>query len=173
MDRIIDIANYLFNSYRKISGEAIDEMKLHKLLYFVQRESLAVFGKPMYAESLEGWKYGPVSPEVRSAYTKDGIIAKELHPISHKAKLISDRILSRYGDIESWKLSQLSHEEISWKNAREGLSADDYGNTPLNIEDIQLDANKEPKIKVPEDLLKATSQKLMDLHQEAYQDLAK
>lgn len=173
MDRIIDIANYLFNSYKKISGEVIDEMKLHKLLYFVQRESLAVFGKPMYAEPLEGWKYGPVSPEVRSAYTRDGIATKELRPISHQAQLISDRVLSRYGDLESWKLSQLSHEEISWKNAREGLSADDYGNTPLAIEDIQQDANKEPKIKAPEDLLEATSQRLMDLHQKAYQDLAK
>ena len=44
MDKVMNIASYICEEYRKISGEAIDEMKLHKLLYLSQRESLAIGG---------------------------------------------------------------------------------------------------------------------------------
>lgn len=57
-----------------MSGSVIDEMKLHKLLYLTQRESLAITGQPLFEEEFEGWKYAPVCREVRSCYTEDGEI---------------------------------------------------------------------------------------------------
>ena len=44
MDSIVDIAKYLIDRYKMVSKEdnIIDEMKLHKLLYFAQRESFAI-----------------------------------------------------------------------------------------------------------------------------------
>ena len=51
-------------------------------------------------------------------------------------------ILEEYGPIESWSLSQLSHQEISWKNARKGLYPDNPGNVELKLEDIMEDAKK-------------------------------
>ena len=36
-----------------MTGEYIDEMKLQKLLYFSQRESLAILNKPMFSENLK------------------------------------------------------------------------------------------------------------------------
>lgn len=56
-------------------------MKLHKLLYLTQRESLAVTGEPMFTEKFEGWKYGPVCREVRNCYTEDGIFADHIKEI--------------------------------------------------------------------------------------------
>ena len=58
MEKITDVAQFFFGEYRKMSGEVIDEMKLHKLLYFAQRESIAITGQPMFNEMFEGWKYG-------------------------------------------------------------------------------------------------------------------
>lgn len=52
-------------------GQQIDEMKLHKLMYFAQRESLIQTGAPLFNATFYGWKYGPVLKEIRSAY-KDG-----------------------------------------------------------------------------------------------------
>ena len=37
MERIIDVAQYIFSEYKRVAGEIIDEMKLQKLLYFSQR----------------------------------------------------------------------------------------------------------------------------------------
>ena len=50
MEKIIDVAQYVYKYYLKETDEKIDEMKLHKLLYFVQRESYALLGKPMFNE---------------------------------------------------------------------------------------------------------------------------
>ena len=43
-------AKYLIHLYEEESGRTMDEMKLHKLLYFTQRESFILLGKPMFPE---------------------------------------------------------------------------------------------------------------------------
>ena len=55
MERIIDVAQYIYEEYKRQSGEVIDEMKLHKLLYLAQRESLAITNEPLFSEVFEGW----------------------------------------------------------------------------------------------------------------------
>lgn len=52
MEKIVDVAQYVYKYYLKETDEKIDEMKLHKLLYFVQRESYALLGKPMFNQCL-------------------------------------------------------------------------------------------------------------------------
>ena len=42
----------------------------------------------------------------------------------------------------SWKLSQISHKELSWLNSRKGLPEGANGNAPLKLEDIRKDAEK-------------------------------
>lgn len=40
MEKTMCVAKALFDMYYKESGEYMDEMKMHKLMYFAQRESL-------------------------------------------------------------------------------------------------------------------------------------
>ena len=77
MERAINVARYICDEYRKMSGEAIDEMKLHKLLYFSQRESFAITGEPLFIDEFEGWRYGPVCVAVRKSFFDGEIISKE------------------------------------------------------------------------------------------------
>ena len=142
MERIIDVAQYIYDEYKRQSGEAIDEMKLHKLLYFAQRECIAITNEPMFPECFEGWKYGPVSREVRNAYTKDGMYIEDPREISDGSAYIAKNIILQYGALASWKLSQISHEELSWQNSRKGMHEDENGNRPLLLEDIRKDAEK-------------------------------
>ena len=141
MESVYAVAQYIFEEYRKASGQTIDEMKLHKLLYFTQRESIAILGIPMFDEVFEGWKYGPVCKVIRSSYTQDGINAKFIN-ISYDNAYIVNNVISEYGAIESWKLSEMSHKELSWMNSRRGLIEGEIGGVPLNIDDIKLDAKK-------------------------------
>lgn len=142
MERIVDIAQYIYKEYLRISGAPIDEMKLHKLLYLVQRESLAVTGQPLFAEEFEGWKYGPVCREVRNCYTEDGMFCDDIKEISIESAYIVNNIIQMYGAYESWKLSELSHKEISWQNARKGIPDGQNGNRKLSLDDIRKDAEK-------------------------------
>lgn len=71
MYQILDVAAYIVSRYSvENNGCMIDEMKLHKLLYFAQKESYIQTDKPLFNEKFEGWKYGPVSTDVRDAYEK-------------------------------------------------------------------------------------------------------
>lgn len=142
MERIIDVAQYIYDEYKRQSGELIDEMKLHKLLYFTQRESLAITNEPMFEECFEGWKYGPVSRDVRMCYTKDGMYTQDVKEISPESAYIAKNVILQYGSLESWKLSQISHKEKSWINSRKGIPDGVNGNIPLLLDDIRKDAEK-------------------------------
>lgn len=142
MEKIIDVAQYIYTEYKKISGKAIDEMKLHKLLYLVQREALAVTGQPLFPESFEGWKYGPVCREVRNCYTEDGMFREDIQDIALESAYIVNNIILQYGALESWKLSELSHRELSWRNSRRGIPEGQNGSRELSIDDIRKDSEK-------------------------------
>lgn len=142
MEKIIDVAQYIFSEYKNISGDIIDEMKLHKLLYLCQRESIAITNKAMFPEEFEGWKNGPVCREVRNCYTKDGIFADNINDISFENAYIVKNVILQYGAYESWKLSELSHKELSWRNSRIGVLDGYNGSGKLKIEDIREDAQK-------------------------------
>ena len=63
--------------------------------------------------------------------------------VCEETKALLKNVLARYGSLSSWKLSSLSHEEFSWKKARNGLAASDNGNVELSLEAMMVDATKE------------------------------
>lgn len=141
MERVIDVAQFVYDEYKTISNSAIDEMKLHKLLYLSQREAIAITNEPLFEASFEGWKYGPVCRTIRSSFTSDGF-AEPTEPLSFDSAYIVRNVLAQYAHIESWKLSELTHKETSWKNARQNLKAEENGNVELKMDDIRFDASK-------------------------------
>ena len=141
MEKIINVAQYIFNEYKRVTEEIIDEMKLQKLLYFSQRETFAILNQPLFNEVFEGWKYGPVSREIRTVFTEDGINA-QTEDIKSESKYIINNIIQEYGALASWKLSALTHKETSWLNSRKGLKKEENGNVKIKMEDIREDAKK-------------------------------
>lgn len=141
MEKIINVADYIVKQYKKLTGEDLDEMKLHKLLYFTQREAFAILGRPAFEGNFEGWKFGPVSKEVRIAFCNHEIVVKT-EPVSDEIMYIANNVILEYGALASWKLSELSHKEKSWINSRIGLAPEENGDRVLKIEDIQEDAKK-------------------------------
>ena len=141
MARIIDVAAYIIRQYHAVTSETLDEMKLHKLLYLTQRETIAETGEPAFDEVFEGWKYGPVSRDVRDVYA-DGKIIVPTKEIPAEFQYIVNNVVFEYGLLASWELSELSHKDSSWQNARKGLDPDENGDVPLNLDDIRADAAK-------------------------------
>lgn len=141
MDSVKKIANYVYHKYNEIAHEILDEMKLHKLLYFTQRETLAILGKPAFSDNFQGWKYGPVIVSIRNYY-KSNEIQENNHDISEELAYIINNVIQEYGILASWKLSDLSYEEISWRNSRIGLKPDENGSKIILLDDIKKDAQK-------------------------------
>jgi hypothetical protein len=139
-----ELAFYLIDKYEKISNIDFgnNEMKLHKLMYFVQRQSLALTGEPIINEDFEGWVHGPVLVSLRNFFDFKSDVKFDFSDLSERDKYVVDSVLYEYGHLEAWKLRNLSHEEYSWQVSRAGLADSEAGNIPLKIEDIKIDAQK-------------------------------
>lgn len=98
MTSIIDVTKYISLKYQLLFNEAIDEMKLHKLLYFAQREYLSKYNEELFKEQFEAWTYGPVSVDVRNKI--QDIISND-DPIDFVGKDIVDNVTLQYAAIDS------------------------------------------------------------------------
>ena len=121
----------------------MDEMKMHKLMYFSQRESLMYNDEPLFDGKFYAWKYGPVLKEVRSAYKSNAFERNVFTTLSESSFNLLQSVMQRYGSLSSWKLSSLSHEEFSWKKARKGLESSDDGDVEVLLDAMRVDATRE------------------------------
>ena len=80
MENVLDVASYVYNKYQSTYGEQISEMKLQKLLYFIQREFFIQNNRPLFNAVFYAWKYGPVLKEVRIAYQQGTLASIVLSP---------------------------------------------------------------------------------------------
>lgn len=136
------LASYICGRYKAEYGVDIDEMKLHKLLYFTQRECILQTGNPITTGCFEAWKYGPVSPWIHDMY-KRGLLDEpvpDLDVIEYKS--VFDTVFEQYAPKPSWSLSTLSHGELSWRQARQGVPFDRNSSNILRLEDISKDADR-------------------------------
>lgn len=144
MEKILDIAKYLTKKYKDEKKEEIDELKLHKILYFSQKEYIMLINDFLFEEDFEGWYLGSINKLVRKEY-KSIKMGKEDISLKDIEKKIIDRVFDRYKDMDSYKLSDLSHKEYSWIKSRIGLKRGEKGNQKLLKEDIKIDAERYKK----------------------------
>ena len=117
----IDIAEYIL----KRSG-AMSAMKLQKLVYYCQAWSLAWDGRPLFDEDIEAWANGPVAPALYRAHAGKSLVhsvggnTDEIDSDAGARETI-ESVLQFYGDKSSQWLSDLTHAERPWKEARQDL----------------------------------------------------
>lgn len=136
------VASYICHRYESKNNGCIDEMKLHKLLYFAQRESFVQRNEPLFQEVFYGWKYGPILKEIRNAYRENMFISVIPVDVVERIQPIMDKVFEEYADKDSWSLSRLTHGEISWKNSRQGILDSENSDNPMSIKDIAKDAER-------------------------------
>ena len=145
MTTILQCATYFFSRYYFENGNLMDEMKLHKLIYFAQRESFIRHDRVLFPESMFAWRFGPVAKEIRSeslSTVQSNLLKQSFHVLDPDDNATLDFVYTTYSNKDSWSLSRLTHGEISWKKARLGYS--DYENSDVQIknEDIREDAQR-------------------------------
>ena len=142
MESVVKIASYICHRYLQEFGERIDEMKLHKLLYFTQRECIIQMGKPMFDEPFSAWKFGPVVVSIRQLYKTDALHDLPSDEIIEQYKPVFDKVFEQYAPKSSLSLSALSHGDYSWQHARGTADRDERCDTYLDIHDIEKDAER-------------------------------
>ncbi len=94
-------------------------MRLHKLLYYCQGWYLAWYGRPLFPERLEAWKYGPVVPEVYELPWAQG---KEPLPVPPEPvelpageRAAVEQVWSHYCKFSACGLRDKTHDEAPWR----------------------------------------------------------
>lgn len=130
-----DVAAYILE--RK---GAMPAMKLHKLLYYSHAWHLVWDEEPLFESRIEAWANGPVIPDIYQLHRQQFIV-DEL-PLGNPQKLAAnevesiDIVLEDYGDLPANVLSDLTHRESPWLDARKGLRPGDR--STRQIEDYAI-----------------------------------
>jgi uncharacterized phage-associated protein len=131
MTTVQDVAAYILDKKGELPG-----MKLQKLVYYAQAWSLVWDDAPLFPESVEAWANGPVIPDLYQHHKGQFIVSaiagnpENLTPIQ---KETIDKVLEFYGDQTSQWLSDLTHQEEPWIDARKGLAATQRGNRKITL----------------------------------------
>ncbi len=113
--------------------------KLQKLVYYCQAWSLVWDEKPLFDDSIEAWANGPVAPtlyrEHKGAFTIDKLDIEKKSISDQETKTI-DAVIKYYGNDDSQTLSELTHRERPWIEARKGLAMGERGDRVITHESM-------------------------------------
>jgi uncharacterized phage-associated protein len=125
-----DVAAYILTK----QGE-ITTMKLEKLVYYSQAWSLVWDERPLFNERIEAWIGGPIIPALYDEHRKQFMIAAwpwgNAEALDEDARDTVDAVLKFYGTMSGQELSDLTHAERPWQDAREGLAPNERGHAEI------------------------------------------
>ena len=130
MPSVYDVAQYILDK----QGE-MTTWKLQKLVYYSQAWSLVWDERAMFPHRIEAWANGPVSPDLynqhRGSFLATKITGGNPRALDKDNRETVDAVLMHYGDKSSQWLSDLTHREDPWRDARRGLADGDRGNVEI------------------------------------------
>jgi uncharacterized phage-associated protein len=125
-----DVAAYILREQGPMST-----WKLQKLVYYAQAWSLVWDETPLFEEPIQAWANGPVAPELYQLHR--GQFRVERWPQGKIAQLTKTQretitaVLKFYGNKTGHWLSELTHMEPPWRDAREGLAPGERGSREI------------------------------------------
>jgi len=131
MASIFDVAAFILSQLGPIPV-----MKLHKLAYYCQAWSLVWDEEPLFKERIEAWANGPVVKELYEIHK--GKFKLALADLPGNPDVLNDEqretvlvVLKDYGDKPSQWLSDLTHLEAPWREARKGVDPRERGDKEI------------------------------------------
>lgn len=99
----------------------ISNLKLQKLLYFVQAEFLVTRGEPCFGEEIEAWDFGPVVPVVYHRYKVYGsanipyLGTERMMKFRMADCTLMDGIIDACAKYSASKLVEITHNQAPWR----------------------------------------------------------
>ena len=127
-----DVAAYILSKKGEMTA-----MKLQKLVYYSQAWSLVWDEEPLFSQPIQAWANGPVVPALYQAHR--GMFKVTSWPkgnpdaLTPQQRNTVDSVLAYYADKSSQWLSDLTHREAPWVEARKGLAPGDPGNRVISL----------------------------------------
>jgi uncharacterized phage-associated protein len=109
---------------RQYDADELSQMKVMKLLYYVQGTYLAIHGEKAFANDILAWRYGPAIKAVHDKYAGKVSIVGQLtaadladyNEVRQDDRLepVLTAVWQAYGDMSAIQLMKKTHEEAPW-----------------------------------------------------------
>ena len=139
MAAVEDVAAYILSNMDK----RVTTMKLQKLLYYCQGWHLAWDAEKLYDAEIQAWANGPVVRDIydlhRGRYSIEPPWPEQGDPaaLTYDESTTVDVVLETYGDWTADQLSQTTHSEPPWCEARKGLPATARSDVTIDTDVMQ------------------------------------
>jgi uncharacterized phage-associated protein len=102
-------------------------MKLHKLVYYAQAWAVTETGELLFADPVEAWAQGPIVyalfEQHRGHYVVSHLQRGDSSLLDNQQVEVIRRVLTSYGRMSGLELTELTHKESPWIEARRGAPA--------------------------------------------------
>lgn len=116
-----NISYYLISLSNHNIEDEFTNLKLQKILYYLQGHYLAINETPLFEDSIEAWDLGPVVSDVYHTFKSYGngtIIMPETETnfdfISKESKAFINNVYTYYRQFSALKLVDMTHNEKPW-----------------------------------------------------------
>ena len=123
----IEVAKYIIRTVNQ-NGGSISNLKLQKMLYFVQAQFLVQKGECCFADPITAWDFGPVVIPVYREYSIFGSASIPFNYLEEKiwiapedAPLINS-IIHASADISATYMTQCTLHQTPWKKTPNGCA---------------------------------------------------
>ncbi len=127
-----DVAKYILERTGPMTA-----MKLQKLVYYCQAWSLVWDERVLFPERIEAWANGPVVPALyrvhRGEFWVEGWPLGEVANVDDAGRETVDAVIRDYGGCSAQRLSDLTHAEPPWRDARVGLADGERGHREITV----------------------------------------
>lgn len=137
MASVFDVAKYILQK-----TETVSTFKLQKLVYYSQVWSLIWDDKPLFNNKIFAWANGPVCKDLydfhkgRFDICNSNLTCGDEACLSEREMETIDVVIDSYNKYSSQELSEITHDEDPWKNARKGLSFGERGDKEITLDSI-------------------------------------
>lgn len=118
----LSVAQYII-LHEAENGRPVSNLRLQKLLYFVEAYFFISTGEPCFIDRMEAWDFGPVVPDVYHKYKRFGsmIIQETDSSLAEKLGLDCQEkinvMLEQCAHKSTRELVEISHEQKPWQDA--------------------------------------------------------
>lgn len=140
---IEDVALYVLRLLSS-SEKEVSSMKLQKICFYIQGWFAAKNGRELFVNDFQAWRLGPVSPRLYKMHAgravislDDNVIQGNVEKICESDKNFISNIVAVYGRYTGLQLSDMSHSQEPWVNARRGVPEGSACKNEITIESMQ------------------------------------
>lgn len=133
---VLDICYYIIK-YSNDKDYGVSNLKLQKLLYFIQAWFLINTHRPCFKEKIEAWNFGSVVPEAYKEFSRYACMDIPFNHddwvlVSETDKQLINQVVDRFANYTATDLLNLIYHQQPWLDAY-------YGDTNIITNKMLLD----------------------------------